>query len=81
MMETKEMIELLRSKEMVEIADRLKDLEMLCKVFIRARELAEEREYRKKYVEWWRKKNGKSDLDYPDFDDVYKDWFDGLAKE
>ncbi len=86
-METKEMVDWLRRKAMVAggnveekamfgvIAARLEDRDETCRMYERTRELAESRVYRKKYVEYWRKKKGKSELSYPDFDSVYEEWW------
>lgn len=37
------------------------------------------RENRSKYIDWWRKQNGESDLTYPDADEVYRDFWEVMS--
>ncbi len=57
-------------------ADRIEDLQETVDVFIFAQDLLRKRKGYKRYLEYWRKKNGKSDLCYPDGDQVYKDFWE-----
>ena len=38
-------------------------------------DMLNDRENRHKYVDWWRKRNGKDELTYPDGDEIYKDFW------
>ena len=86
-METEKIIGLLRDRAMVgrmmvqdkllmlEAADRLEDLTQDVDEWIAVFDMLNDRENRHGYLNWWREKNGKNELCYPDGDEVYKDFF------
>lgn len=71
----------IRSDLLNEAADRIEELEGQVEEFDTILDIFNRREGRKKYLEYWRKKNGKSDLSHPDADEVYKDFFEQLQHE
>lgn len=64
-------------------ADRIEELEELVEDQNRVWSMFNNRRGRKRYIEYWRKKNGRNNLTYPDADEVYKEFWelkDGLDK-
>lgn len=56
-------------------ADRLEDLQESVNTWMATFDMLNDRENRHHYLDYWRAKNGESDLTYPDGDQVYKDFF------
>lgn len=73
-----EMVRRLRGIGEIEAADRILDLETIVKMHEYADELLDKKAER--YVEYWRKKNGKSDLCYPGRVTIYQDFFELLEE-
>jgi predicted CopG family antitoxin len=61
---------------LTDAADRIEELEELVEDQIRIRAMFNNRKGRKRYIDYWRKKNGKSDLTYPDADEVYQEFWE-----
>lgn len=83
-METTELIEHLRTMGKFNdgnpnyyllAADRLEDMQESVNTWMATFDMLNDRENRHHYLDYWREKNGESDLTYPDGDQVYKDFF------
>ena len=83
-METNELIEHLRIMGRTDdrdpnyyllAADRLEDLQESVNIWMATFDMLNDRENRHHYLDYWREKNGESDLTYPDGDEIYKDFF------
>lgn len=83
-METNELIEHLREMGKHDdrnpnyyllAADRLEDLQESVDIWMATFDMLNDRENRHHYLDYWREKNGESELTYPDGDQVYKDFF------
>jgi hypothetical protein len=61
-------------------ADRLEDLQESVDTWMATFDMLNDRENRHHYLDYWREKNGESNLTYPDGDEVYKDFFAMKAK-
>ena len=55
---------------------RIEELQELVADMDRILHMFDKREGRNRYLKYWRKKNGKSDLTYPDGDEVYKEFWE-----
>ena len=75
----KEKGQYLLADRLEQCADRLEDQEQSIMVWMRAFDILNDRENRHHYLEYWREKNGKNDLTYPDGDEIYKDFFAMMA--
>jgi hypothetical protein len=64
----------------VEAADAIEGLDGYVKELNIILDIFNERENRKKYLKYWRAKNNKSDLSYPDGDEVYREFFELLER-
>lgn len=60
-------------------ADRLEDLQESVNTWMATFDMLNDRENRHHYLDYWREKNGESNLTYPDGDQVYKDFFAMMA--
>lgn len=60
----------------MEAADAIEGLVENVEVMDAILNIFNERENRKKYLKYWRAKNNKSDLSYPDGDEVYREFFE-----
>jgi len=60
--------------------DRIEDQQNTIDTFIYGNKLLDNNPYRKKYINEWRKRNGKDKLSYPGGVQVYEDYFDLLRK-
>lgn len=87
-METNELIEHLRKMGKFDdrepnyymmAADRLEELRESLDVWLVAREMLITRTEYQRYLDYWRDKNGKDFLWYPDGGEVYKDFFAMMA--
>lgn len=58
------------------LENRIRDLEEQVDEWIRIFDVLNDRENRHKWLDYWREKEGKSDLWYPDGDQVYKDFWE-----
>jgi hypothetical protein len=64
----------------VEAAEAIEGLDGYVKELNIILDIFNERENRKKYLKYWRAKNNKSDLSYPDGDEVYREFFELLER-
>ncbi len=64
------------AEETIHQQDEIDDLKSRIKIHNQIEEMRREQEY----TEYWRKKYGKSDLSFPDWDDIYFDWEEGRAE-
>ncbi len=90
--ETAELVERLNTRAMVgrmevrdkqlmlKAAEMLEDLRQDVDEWIACFDMLNDRENRHKYLDYWREKNGKDELWYPDGDEVYKDFFEMKAR-
>lgn len=65
------------------VDERIKYLEELLEVYKCMLQVRNQREGYQRYLEYWRDKNGRSELDYPDADEIYKEFWelkDGIDK-
>lgn len=67
------------AERITEAADRLEDLKQRVADWMQIFDILNDRENRHHYLEYWRAKNGESDLSYPDGDEIYKDFFAMMA--
>ena len=83
-METTELIEHLRMMGRTDdrnpnyyllAADRLEDLQEDVDGWVASYDMLNKRVGRRAYMDYWREKNGESNLTYPDADEVYMDFF------
>lgn len=61
-------------------ADRLESLNEDVDEWVAIFDMMNNRENRHRYLDWWREKNGESELTYPDGDEPYKDFFEMKAR-
>ena len=59
-----------------EAADMIEDLQEIVEAYRLATEMQRNRDGYKRYLKYWREKNGRNDLWYPDGDQIYKDFWE-----
>ena len=69
----------LLADRLAQCANRLEEQEQSIEEWMQIFDILNDRENRHHYLEYWREKNGESDLAYPDGDQIYKDFFAMMA--
>ena len=64
------------TKLLLDATERIEDLDDDVNEWVLTFDMLNDRENRTHYLEYWREKNGKSDLCYPDGDQIYKDFWE-----
>ena len=59
-----------------EAADMIEDLQEIVEAYRLATEMQRNRDGYKRYLKYWREKNGRNDLWCPDGDQIYKDFWE-----